>query len=112
MTRLRPLGYLVAGVVATVAPLVTAPPAAATDSADRPAQPVPHTAGAGGIHQITRPGRPWPGVDDFGCRPTAEHPHPVILLHRTGANGVPAVERSARSGVPRRSGEDPGALAE
>lgn len=68
--------------------VLTAPLAAATDPATRAPQPVAYTAEAGGIYQITHPGQPWPGVDDWSCQPSPEHPRPVILLHGTGANGV------------------------
>ena len=79
---------LLAAVAAVTVSLVAAPAASATDPATRPAQPVTYTAEAGGVHQITHPGQPWPGVDDWSCRPSPEHPRPVILLHGTGANGV------------------------
>lgn len=88
MPRPRLIGSLLAVTAAVVASLGAAPVATATNPVERPEQPVTYTAEAGGVHQLTHPGQPWPGVDDFGCRPTAEHPRPVILLHGTGANGV------------------------
>lgn len=88
MSRPRPIGSLLAVTAAVVATLSAAPVASATNPAERPQQPVTYTGEAGGVYQITHPGQPWPGVDDVDCEPTADKPHPVILLHGTGANGV------------------------
>ena len=88
MSRPRCVVPLLAAVAAVTVSLVAAPAASATDPATRPPQPITYTAEAGGVHQITHPGQPWPGVDDWSCRPSPEHPRPVILLHGTGANGV------------------------
>ena len=86
MPRSHVAGFLPA--VTVVVALGAAPAAHATNPAQRPQQPVTYTAEAGGVYQLTHPGQAWPGVDDFGCTPTADHSRPVILLHGTGANGV------------------------
>ncbi|MET7771538.1 alpha/beta fold hydrolase [Nocardia sp. NPDC005366] len=31
--------------------------------------------------QVTRPGGPPPGANDWSCRPSSVHPNPVVLLH-------------------------------
>lgn len=84
----RSAGVALAAAATVAFSLLTAPMASATDPAARPSQPVTYTAEAGGVYQITHPGQPWPGVDDWSCQPSVEHPRPVILLHGTGANGV------------------------
>ncbi|MBB1031893.1 alpha/beta fold hydrolase [Dietzia sp. SLG310A2-38A2] len=88
MPRARFAATLLAAVAAATTSLVAAPTALATNPATRPSQPVTYTAEVGGVYQITHPGQPWPGVDDWSCQPSPEHPRPVILLHGTGANGV------------------------
>ncbi|HJC61400.1 MAG TPA: alpha/beta hydrolase [Candidatus Dietzia intestinigallinarum] len=88
MPRARFTVAFVAVVAAAAASLVGTPIASATDPATRPPQSVSYTAEVGGIYQITHPEQPWPGVDDWSCQPSPEHPRPVILLHGTGANGV------------------------
>ncbi len=50
------------------------------------AQPLPENYNffAGIPNELTNPGGSLPGSNDFGCKPTAEHPRPVILMHGTG----------------------------
>jgi len=75
------LAALVAG--ATLAGAATA------SAAPNPAPtPIEHTNASGGMWKLLHPGQPWPGTDDWSCRPSAEHPNPVILVHGLGANGL------------------------
>ncbi|MGW0181670.1 esterase/lipase family protein [Nocardia sp. NPDC003345] len=36
--------------------------------------------------ELTDPGGSLPGSNDFGCKPSARHPNPVILVHGTGGS--------------------------
>ncbi len=46
--------------------------------------PVPPTFFSGIGPELAYPGGDLPGVNDWDCVPSAEHPHPVILVHGTG----------------------------
>jgi triacylglycerol esterase/lipase EstA (alpha/beta hydrolase family) len=73
----RGIGTAVAAAVATIG-VGAVPPAA---GADGPL--VPGTIVQGVASQLTDPSGFPPGMNDWSCRPTAQHPYPVILLHGT-----------------------------
>lgn len=52
------------------------------------AAPIDYTNASGGMWSLTHPGQPWPGTDDWSCRPTQAHPNPVVLMHGLGGNGL------------------------
>ncbi|QFU85659.1 triacylglycerol lipase [Amycolatopsis sp. YIM 10] len=47
---------------------------------------VPWTLAAAVPAQLANPGGPPPGANDWTCRPSEEHPNPVVLTHGLGAN--------------------------
>ncbi len=59
---------------------VTAP-ASAQES-----HPVSYNFLAGIPMELGNPGGSAPGADDWSCRPSREHPNPVVLVHGTGGN--------------------------
>ncbi|MEE4024151.1 alpha/beta fold hydrolase [Gordonia sp. PKS22-38] len=67
--------------VAVVAALVMC--AAPASAAPRPL-PVVYDFTAGIGAELADPGGSLPGTNDYGCRPTRQHPRPVILVHGTG----------------------------
>lgn len=57
----------------------------ATSGAARADYPVTFSVFAGTPYELTDPGGSLPGSNDWNCKPTAEHPDPVVLVHGTGA---------------------------
>lgn len=52
-------------------------------------QPDPSYSYFGGLAaELTAPGQPPPGANDWSCAPTAAHPNPVVLLHGLGNDTV------------------------
>ena len=73
---------LVAGTALAAAPLSAQAQALLAPGA----LPVNWDFATGALAGFTSPGTPPPGADNFGCRPSAAHPDPVILVHGTFAN--------------------------
>jgi len=63
--------------------LATAWPASASAA---PPYPVSYTFQQALFAQGQAPDSPPPGANDFGCKPSAEHPEPVVLVHGLLAN--------------------------
>lgn len=76
------MSRLFGGILMTAAVLlgVVAPASA------QPQLPVPGAFLEGVQLELRNPGGSAPGSNDFSCRPTAEHPNPVVLVHGTGGN--------------------------
>ncbi|MGV9858711.1 esterase/lipase family protein [Gordonia sp. NPDC003425] len=56
----------------------------AVASAAPAAPPVARDSGDGTGAELANPGGSLAGTNDFGCRPTPQHPRPVVLLHGVG----------------------------
>ncbi|WP_045823797.1 esterase/lipase family protein [Williamsia herbipolensis] len=50
--------------------------------------PVSYNFFSGIPYALGHPGGSLPGSNDFRCRPTAEHPNPVVLVHGTGGGSM------------------------
>src|SRR5581483_570808 len=68
----------VAAVVGTTSLATAAGPATASAN-----YPVVYSFAAGITAELFTPGASPPGSNDFGCKPTATHPYPVVLVHGT-----------------------------
>jgi triacylglycerol esterase/lipase EstA (alpha/beta hydrolase family) len=75
---MRRIASLLAFVVVIV--LTTAVPASAST------RPVPYSFAAGVTAELLHPGSAPPGSNNFSCRPSSVHPHPVVLAHGTFGN--------------------------
>ncbi|MBS7549450.1 alpha/beta fold hydrolase [Dietzia massiliensis] len=94
MTLRRAVAVAALVVVATSSATSTAAPAASAVPAASAAPTTPPTAAGvpwrwwdGAVHQLTHGLADPPGLNRDDCRPTAERPEPVILVHGTGLNG-------------------------
>ena len=85
-TRTGRIAGVLAAALVVVAGYPAPAPAAAASPAPTPGQ-VPWRWWDGAAHQLTHGLADPPGINRDNCRPTAEHPVPVILVHGTGLNG-------------------------
>ncbi|MFI7344077.1 lipase family alpha/beta hydrolase [Streptomyces sp. NPDC050085] len=81
--RHRIVGAIAAGAIGiTGLVAVGAPNAGATETQ----RPVEYNFTAGFLKGFFKAGEAPPGANDWNCRPSAEHPHPVVLIHGTLEN--------------------------
>ena len=59
-----------------------------TDPSARTPLPVPYSFFAGAAQALTAPGSELPGANDWTCRPSADKPRPVVLVHGTSGSAV------------------------
>jgi triacylglycerol lipase len=81
MRRVTRVGWFAAAVTLAVVLVAPAGVAGAQDQ-----YPVPYTFSANVIAGALHPGTPPPGSNDWSCRPSRAHPHPVVLVHGLFAN--------------------------
>jgi triacylglycerol lipase len=74
------LRVLVAGVLTALAAV------AGTATGHSAPLPVDYNFFAGIPHELRNPGGSLPGSNDWTCRPSAQHPNPVVLVHGTGGS--------------------------
>ena len=78
-----PLATTAAALLVAAAALIAAPLSA---QAQTQTLPVNYDFAAGALAGFATPQTPPPGADNFGCKPTAAHPDPVILVNGTFAS--------------------------
>jgi len=72
--------------IGAVAVAVTALAIGSAPAAGAAQYPVPYLFSANVVAAALHPGTPPPGANDWSCRPPAEHPRPVVLVHGLFAN--------------------------
>ena len=86
--RPRPRTTIVACLLTAAALMGTEIGAARADASpgQTGSMPVDYSFAAGFAATYNAPTTPPPGANDFGCKPSAAHPYPVILVHGTFEN--------------------------
>ncbi|MGX1857132.1 esterase/lipase family protein [Dietzia sp. NPDC055340] len=79
---------LAGAAAAPAAPAPTPATAPATDPAARAPIPVPTSFAEGVAGALNSPGGQLPGANDWSCRPSADKPRPVVLVHGTAGGAV------------------------
>lgn len=85
---MRTLRAALAVTAAALLAVTGAGAANATDPSTRTPLPVPYSFFAGAARALTAPGAELPGANDWSCRPTADKPRPVVLVHGTSGGAV------------------------
>ena len=85
---MRTLRAALAVTAAALLAVTGAGAANATDPSTRAPLPVPYSFFTGAVQALTAPGAELPGAHDWSCRPTADKPRPVVLVHGTSGGAV------------------------
>ena len=88
MKILSRVGAAAAATLLVIAGAGAAPAAPATDPAERAPLPVPTSFIEGVTGALDSPGGELPGTNDWNCRPSADKPRPVVLVHGTAGGAV------------------------
>ena len=81
-------GAAAAAALLVIAGAGAAPAAPPTDPSARAPIPVPTSFVEGVAGALTSPDGQLPGTNDFSCRPSADKPRPVVLVHGTAGGAV------------------------